>query len=353
MEARAQAGIELVGTSLRYAEVETYGAEHQKRQGAVGEDPAEGHRLLRLGSCDFDFDVARALRETERNAGAGDAASELAPTERQVATLGEALADVYEQTAAEELRVVVHPSQAFSFFAPAPAETSGREARFRREARLLARPETQQEATEKAAAGGNDLHVETRRLAAGSEASGEDSWFRVLALREGTQERFERVADRLPVPAFRWITSAEAATQVARGAQRQRAADIAGQASGPNRKNGSTLVVGCYPQHLELAFLRGGRLRHALHAPGATLADAAYFAAALLKRLDVAPAAVSDVFTYGLDAGAPADAFATLEQITGVRPQPLALCPLLGLDRDRLAADFDAGPYVPCVGAAL
>jgi hypothetical protein len=99
--------------------------------------------------------------------------------------------------------------------------------------------------------------------------------------------------------------------------------------------------------------VRGKALRHALHAPGATPADGAYFAAALLDRLGIAPSAVEDVFAYGLDVGAPEDAFAPLGRLTGTTPQLLDIRPILGLDPDRLAEDFDAGPYVPCVAAAL
>ena len=46
MDVRARAGIDIYGTVLRYAEVEQRGPRYQ---------------LLRLGSCDFDFDIAEAM----------------------------------------------------------------------------------------------------------------------------------------------------------------------------------------------------------------------------------------------------------------------------------------------------
>ena len=46
MDVRARAGIDIYGTVLRYAEVEQRGPRY---------------RLLRLGSCDFDFDIAEAV----------------------------------------------------------------------------------------------------------------------------------------------------------------------------------------------------------------------------------------------------------------------------------------------------
>jgi hypothetical protein len=351
MEAGAQAGIELCGTTLRYAEAEAYGP---KRSGRPGRPRAEsGHRLLRLGSCDFDFDVARVLWGT-----GGAASSE--SFDRQVATLGEALADVYEQTTAEELRVTVHPSQAPSFFAPAPAGASkaDRRARFRREARLLTRaagmpaPETAAPEAPFAADAPDDLHVDARKLRAGSETGGQDSWFRVLALEEATHARFQQVMERVPMPSFRWVASTEASAQGAAVLQRRRE-EGASTGDAASTEDAATLAVGRYPGHLELALVRGKALRHALHAPGATPADGAYFAAALLDRLGIVPSAVEDVFAYGLDVGAPEDAFAPLGRLTGTTPQLLDIRPILGLDPDRLAEDFDAGPYVPCVAAAL
>lgn len=344
MEARAQAGIELLGTSLRYAEVEAYGPERSGRQ---EEGHAKGgHRLLRLGSCDFDFDVARVLWEA-----GSEAASE--PFDRQIATLGEALADVYEQTAAEELRVAVHPSQAPSFFAPAPAEASeaDRRERFRREAQLLTHvgaPASEASAQTDAS---EDFHLDARKLSAENEADGQAPQFRVLALDGATHARFQQVMERLPVRSSRWVASTEAAAQGAAALQRRRAEERGASPRSDGRA--FTLAVGRYPGHLEVALARGGHLRHALHAPGATPADAAYFAAALLQRLDVAPSAVEDVFVYGLDVGVPEETFASLGRLTGTQPQLLDICPVLGLDPDRLAKDFDAGPYVPCVGAAL
>lgn len=113
-----------------------------------------------------------------------------------------------------------------------------------------------------------------------------------------------------------------------------------------------TLVVGHYPGHLELALCRDERFHYALHAPRATPADSAYFAAALLERLGTTPSAVGRILAYGFDTDDP-DAFAALDHLTGILPQPLDFRPAVGLEPDRLATGFEAGTYVPCIGAAL
>ena len=347
MDARVRAGIDLYGTTLRYAEVERYATKRPARTGGAeghassGSTPGE-HRLLRLGSCDFDFDVTRALW--------GDGPG----TEKQVHTLAEALADVYEGTSAQELRVVVHPPQAHSFFAPVPAQMAeaDRLARFRREAQLLARagarPATgAQEAQEPGEAplpGEDPLHVAASGLYTEGDDAERREWFHVLAVGGGAHERFRRVMEEGPLPDFRWAISMEGAAQAAAVLEHRREARTAPEAP-------FTLAVGCYHEHLELSLCCHGRFHFALHAPRAQAADSAYFAAALLERLGTEPSLVGRVFVYGYDQ-APG-AFAPLERLTGTAPQPLDFRPIVGLKPDRLTADFEAGVYVPCIGAAL
>ena len=321
MEARVRAGIELYGTTLRYAEVEHYGTEQGRR-----------HRLLRLGSCDFDFDVARALWSDD-----ADAAS------RRIDTLGEALLDVYESTAAEELRVVAHPPRMHSFFAPVSAQTSEaeREARLRREAQLLSGADT-------FAPAGEMLHVSLRGLHAEGQGEERREWFHVVAVEGSAHAHLQRVVRRLPLPGFAWTSSMEGAAQAATALQRQQPREERAASSGTP----FTLAVGRYREHLELALVRRGRFHYAVHVPTSTPADSAYFAAALLERLGTDPSAVGQVFTYGFEASA-LDAFAALGRITGAAPQALDVCPAVGLDPDRLSRDFEAGPYVPCIGATL
>jgi hypothetical protein len=304
------------------------------------------HRLLRLGSCDFDFDVTHTLWGGGTDAtDAGE--TDTGATGRQVATLREALADVYENTSAEELRAVVHPPKALSFFAPMPAQTAEAERleRFRREAQLLAQAPNE---GGEASRGEIPLHVTAQGLYAEDDgAQQRREWFHVLAVSAGAHARFERVTEPLSLPGVRWTVSMEGAAHTATALQHSRE-----QRTAPDAP--FTLSVGRYREHLELALARHGRLHYALHAPGASPADSAYFALSLLERLDVKPAAVGRVFVYGIaDERAIPEAFSALGRLTGARPQPLDFRPVVGLNADHLAHDFAVGPYAPCIGAAL
>jgi len=387
MDARVRAGIDLCGTTLRYAEVERYEAASSSawaaeggggfpRAGSRGRDASGRHRLLRLGSCDFDFDVTRVLWEARAE-------------QQHVDTLGRALADVYENASAETLRVVVHPPQACSFFAPMPAQASTaaeRRAHFEREARLLMHnggPTDDGNGHDGSGNGGasdEELHVSVEDLPPdGSDASSRvrAPVSHVLAVSGGAHARFEHVMDALPLPDFRWMVSMKGAARAAvllEQQRRERARSSSSEQPAPVRGSAAStaeeraaqdpadaaspfrLAVGCYPGHLELALARHGRFHFALHAPRAAPSDSAYFAAALLERLgEGRPAsAVERVFTYGPDANASLDDdFTALTRLTGTAPEPLDFRPIVGLDPGHLAEDFDPGPYVPCVGAAL
>jgi hypothetical protein len=360
MDARVLAGIDLYGRTLRYAEVECYDVEHHGTR----------HRLLRLGSCDFEFDVTRVLWSAPAD-------QQQQSHQQQLETLGKALADVYESTSAGELRVVVHPPQAYSFFAPAPARAAraARLEHFAREAQLLADGDAADGSGSvrgNGPSGARDgLHVTADECYAERGVNGRRAWFHVLALSGEAHARFRRVMHTLPLPDFRWTISMEGAARAAvllehrrreRSLQKEPSQSGgaepwgAGAASAEHARTEEApfrLTVGCYAEHLELALARHGQFHFALHAPHAEPPDSAYFAAALLERLGLAPPSVGQTFVYGLDADAASDDFTALGRLTETIPEPLDFRPIVGLDPEHLAEDFDPGPYVPCVGAAL
>ena len=112
MDVRARAGIDIYGTVLRYAEVEQRGPRYQ---------------LLRLGSCDFDFDIAEAMLQAS-------------PPEH-IEALTDALNDVFEGSVASRLHVTLHPPTCYSFFTALPVEApvEERKKRLLRDAALLTR----------------------------------------------------------------------------------------------------------------------------------------------------------------------------------------------------------------------
>ena len=320
MKTQVRVGIDIHGAALRYAEVE----QHESQ-----------YRLLRLGSCDFDFDVAHVLLRAE----------ETAPLD----TLAEALSDVLEGTAATHMNAVLHPPHACSFFTPLNAD-AGEEERRRRlleEAALLTRAADAGEADGKEAGEeGNGLHLTTHTLSAAPAAvagAAADSvtWLHVLAMRRRAPERLERALSALPQLSRRWMLSTRAVAQVVgRSAHREAASE-----------DDYALAVGWYASHVEYVLCRGEHWHFSHHTAAGPPVDSAYFAAALLERLGLTPAAVRRVFVYGEEK--PLGAFAPLGQIFGAAPQRLNPMPLVDLDPGSLAGAFNASAYAPCVGAML
>ncbi len=324
-EAQICGGIDLHGATLHYAETERFGRRC---------------RLLRLGSCDFDFDVTRALLE------GGTAA--------QMRTVAEALGDIFAGTAASALRVVLHPPACHSFFAPLPAglPDAERHARLLHEASLLV--------PHAGAADGlrlttdalydeplDDEPLDDEPL----EGAGAVQWHHVLVLDRHVHERFDQLMARLPHATYRWHVSTHSA---ARAAERLNLQHSEG-AAGPEAV-AYTLAVGQYPGHTEYAVCKGGTWRFGTFAETGAPADAAYFALAVLHRMGVAPAEVEHVLLYGpatAGTGAAAERAETLRRVLPARPTAFKLERLVDLDPHSLMAEFDASTYVPCVGAAL
>ncbi len=303
MESNARAGIDLFGTALRYAEVEQYNGRY---------------RLLRLGSCDFDFDVGRdALRTGEAH---------------HLDTLADALRDVFEGTVATEMHVALHPPECHAFFVPFDAEAPEpvRLKRMRQEASLLL------DTTETLRLTTDVLRTET--LPDGQRVE----WYHVLALGEPVHARFDRIFEALPFSEYRLQLSVQGVANAINFVERR----TEEQAEAP-----FTLGVGWYGTHAEFTLCRKGQWHFGHYAEAGSPADCAYFAVAFLDRFRLRPADVGRVFLYGGQAD-PAD-FALLQNVFKTKPEPFNPMQVVDLDPNSLAANFDAESYVPCIGVAL
>jgi hypothetical protein len=303
------AAIDIHGSELRYAEIEKF------------EDDTP--RLLRLGSCDFDFDVVNDLLRS----GAPQHGGEV------VAALQEAFAD----TEASVLRVCIHPPDSFAFFTPLSATlpVKSRQEQIHQQAALL---------TGTRDPGGLDLASETVRTAQDSEGDAV-MWVHVLATPGPVHDHVSRVASSLPVDRFEWVTSTQAAARVA--AQTDLTGITQAQALRP-----FTLSVGRFDGHTEYTLSRDRQWYHSHYTHEAdTPTDRLYFAIGLLNRLGVSPGAVGRLFVYGLDVNP--DAYAPFQTIFGVEPETLDPLSVLRADRSRFGASFDVAAYAACVGAAL
>ncbi len=299
-----RAGIDIYGKVLRYAEVE-------QRQ--------ERYHLLRLGRCDFDFDVAAALLE-----GAAE----------RLEALTDALSDVFEGSTAARLYVSLHPPHCYSFFTPLPPEVSKEERKQRLldEAALLTRSGAKE-----------PLRLTADRLYADTLDEDERvEWYHVLAVQDGLHAGFDRVFRMLPQTHNRMMVSMHA---VANAVER-----IEQQDEAP-RQAPFSLAIGWYPTHVEYTLCHQGRWYFDHFTDADDPDDCAYFALLLLNRLDLSPAAVGRVFLYG--GYQDLEAFASLGDVFTVAPEPLDPRRLIELDEQSMAADEHLDAYAPCIGVAL
>lgn len=302
---QARAGIDIYGPTLRYAEV-------------LKGTPRE--RLLRLGRCTFDFDVAAALL---RDAGSDTTALD---------TLADALTDVFDGSTATRMHVVVHPPHGYSFFTPLPGGISKEERKKRllRDAALLTRTAEPQPLRLTA----DPIYVETLPEGARRE------WYHTLALQERLHSRFDRVFRHLPQEHYRMTWSMHAVANALERVTRKETSD----------KAPFSLAVGYYPTHLEYTLCHGGRWYFGHFRPGGETTDSAYFALHLLGRLGLRAAHIGHLMVYGPEPNL--DAFA---DVADLLPPPERLLPdaLVDYHKGGLEAEDEIAAYAPCIGVAL
>ena len=307
MNAQARAGISIDGSTLRYAEVEHYGAHG---------------RLLRLGSCAFDFELMEQVLQSGEPA--------------HLKTVGEALRDVFAGSVATEVHVALPPTACCSFLTPLPKGLAEAEQqrRLRREAALL---------MGQTSAGPFHLRADALYEEALRDGSAV-AWFHVLALPQAVHARFDGLLRGLPPTRYRFGLSGQGAAAVA-----ARAETSGTETSGTERP--LTLAVGWYPAYTEYALLHGGAWRFGFHTPASSPADAAYFAVVLLERMGRRADEVGRVYVYGVDVEEAR--FEVLGRVFAQAPQRLSPMEAVETDAGHLSAQFNAEAYAPCVGAAL
>ena len=302
MEAHARAGIDIYDRVLRYAEIEQYGARY---------------RLLRLGSCDFDFDVGKDVLFGRH----GD----------RLSTVSDALRDVFAGSVAGNLHISVHPPRCYSFFSPLPvgSPSSERKIRLQQEAALLA---------------GTDqpLHITADAVHSQALGSGDKvEWVHVLAVEDRFQKRVSTIVKELPHSRSRLMVGMQTA-----------AATVARLSTSYERWRGPfSLALGWYADHVEYALVHEGRWYFSKFTDAVPPVDVAYFAVELLQRLRLRPAQVGRLFLYGNQVDP--YLFTDLETVFDLEAEKLNPLAALDLDAGSLASDFDAEAYVGCIGAAL
>lgn len=316
---RIRAGLEVAGRTLRYAEVDLG---PRPRLEDVSEGLLPGPRLLRLGTCDFDFEVADALT------GSGSPA--------HLRTLTTALRQIFHDSEATQLALAFHAWHATSFFTPLPEGLSAHDRleQLRQEAAMLG--DVRLGPTLRVAA----TPVRLERLADGSRVL----WHHVMSLPEAVRARLQALAEALgervqPVP----VESAAAAAATLRHL-------VHAQATESPAPDPYLLSMGLYGTRVEVAVCRGETWLFGHWADVPDDADGPYFVAALLDRLGIAREGIARLYVYG-DAER-AGLVRGVEQITGARARVLNPIKLFRLTRSE-ADPRSLAAYVPALGAAL
>ncbi|GAB5521067.1 MAG: hypothetical protein RhofKO_33180 [Rhodothermales bacterium] len=306
MSKPSRASIALEGSVLRFAEVEA---------------PAEGYRLARLGSCDFETDIGGDLLST-------DAPSTLA-------TVQDALRDMFGATEASMLTVVVPPTIGYATFVPVRHDASPEAAyaTLHQDVALLA-----------GSSALKTLEVIPEPMHTAQVADvGMVQWYHAMAVPKALRPCFQALGQALDIDMVRMLRSTRTAAALVHILHRRPDAEP------PQAPY--TLGLGWYPTHVEYIVCHGDTWHYSHHTEAGTVADAAYFAISLLKRLRIPPLAVGRLYVYG--SGVDLDAFRPMAKLFNTAPLRLDPLHALDLDREHLDDQFAAEAFAPCIGAAL
>lgn len=307
MGAYVRAGVDLYESTLRYAEVERNGSDF---------------KLLKLGSCEFDFNMAQALAEGAQPS--------------HLETLGEALSDVFSESVATDLHVVFHPSNCFSFFTPLYVDLTEDERKWRlqEEATLLT-----------SSTPPLPLHltadvVRTETLENGRVVE----WFHVLGVDERIHGQLNKILSSLPHSHFRFnLSTRGTANAIETMAKKE---NLIAAPESPY-----SLAIGYYKTHIEYVLCHEFSWHYSHYTDTSTPTDSVYFALSLLRRLNIERADVGQLFIYGEDIDS--EVFSVLQEIFKKTPEVLNPMEIVSLDRKGPGMHFTAEAYAPCIGIAM
>ncbi|MDX1739767.1 MAG: hypothetical protein R3178_00675 [Rhodothermales bacterium] len=304
MSDRIRSGIYFHGPRMRYSEVD---------QGR------SGPKLLRLGSCDFDFDAEHAL---------------LAGPERQLDTIREAVGDVFSGSQSVDVSVVLSATSVISFFSPVSDSASEDEKRQQLEADTVL-----------IGGHGSALSVVAEPVST-VRRNGDEivTWYHVAAVPVGMRRRVSGVLSPFSDARHRFTTSLQAGARVA-GRLESLAAESSELAAS------SAAAVGMFDSHTEISILRSGKWLFGSTLPSSLQSDVAYAILNLVDRSGVGRDDFCRIHTYG-DVKRESDA-ATIGAATAAEVKRMNPLNLFRGGPVKEQHGFDPSDYALCVGAAL
>lgn len=300
MTIRSTAGVEFLGSVMRYSEIERIGA---------------SYRLLRLGNCDFEFDAGARLYGSEDGG--------------YLDTIKDALADVFSGVTSCAFHFVLPSSVTTSFQTVLP-DSIGEQDRRRQlafETRLMTG----------GASGGEIFSSDSRTPETVVDGL---SGVQVTHLPEPIASRLRGVADVFEGQPVELVPRQSAVAQAAWVYARKCGEEV-----------GSRLLVGAYADFTEYQILVDDRQVRTGRNPVHVAPDRLYYALRSMDLAGLKTAEVMSILLYGDRVDAP---FVDLMQRTfGSRAEVFNPGPIVDLDENRVDPGFAIEGFVPCLGAAL
>ncbi len=318
MQTSASAGVEFLGSGMRYVEIEQ----------------SDGnYRLLRLGDCDFEFDAHQVLF------GGGP--------EAYLETIAEAISEVFEGSTASIFRVAVHPPASRTFMSSifSIAGESARKEQLVFEAALL---DVDREVVALRAASGvafsgaesggsshggsHDIEIATAESVSNRN--------HVSHISSATHERLEDVFVRAGRENLETMSSSEAVVRVLQELSLK-----------PDQKNKSVLSVGVFENYSMYTLVREGEWLFSHQRDETDSEDVLYFAIQMLRMAREQPSDVGSVLLFGsANSDDLAGVFEKVITPSVDNINPLAVVNLKG---NSFQKDFAHSVFTMCIGAAL
>ncbi len=307
MGAEYKASIEFSGQLMRYAEIQSKGADQ--------------NILRRLGSCEFDFDLVAAL----------SGASGLG----QLRAISDSLQDVFGDSDSESLGIVLNSSLCDSFFTLASSDSDEEQIRdqIHYESELL---------RSDSGVDWGDIRYEPVRtqLIEGRE----HTWFHVIRVSSPIIARLETLLIHLPIPNYTLTTTYRSVGSLMESSLNQ--------VQKLDEGIGNTIIaLGCFDSHLECSVVDKDKWIFGHSEQNRKSNNPSYYTASILKLLKLAPKQIGNIFLYGevMDRLSPIN----FEQI--FRYAPSKIDPFIAFDPPPTSAvsELSSEEYAACLGAAL
>jgi len=297
MGVTSTAGVEFVGNLMRYAEVEHNGS---------------ANRLLRLGNCEFEFDVADVIYQGQ--------------SPEMIETIRSALKDVFKDTAASSFRFILPSAFLTKFESVLPEHVGQSEMRSQIafETHMLNGGER-----------GGDIFPGESLTSFHPPFKGYSVQHVPPSISAGLKGLYTETSLDIQL-----IPSVNATIRAYRKLFEMKVFE-----------SGKSILLGCYPGQTDFIVLENGAPVQLTSRSTPTEGDRTYFAHETMAKLEEKGVELDAVMLYGHNLTSELVGLLTTD--FGKRVSVLNPSPLVNLESDRFEQGFPIQAFVPCLGASI